>query len=337
MTGTSARANRDLASYAGVRVLVTGASGFIGRWIARALTQAGADLVLAVRDAATMRLIAERYGVSGAVAVCDFRNPADIVALVRASRPLVTFNAVGYGVDATEQDQGEMAAINADAVLHLADAIQQHGDTAWSDVRLVHLGSALEYGAASGRLPETEEATPTTSYGRTKLRATLGLASRGSALRSLTARLFTVYGPGEHGGRLLPTLLEVRARDNRIPLTDGTQRRDFTYVADVAEGLVRLGLSHSPGGWVVNLATGKLVTVRNFAETAARVLGMPLEALDFGAIQRRRVEMAHDDVTIDRLVALTGWRPGTSIENGIRATRAFHLEEAAVSHGRVPA
>ncbi len=334
MTGTPAHANRDLASYAGVRVLVTGASGFIGRWIARVLTQAGADLVLGVRDATAMRGIAERYSMSGTVAVCDFRKATDIMALVRSTRPHLTFNAVGYGVDSTERDLAEMVAINAEAVVHLADAIEQYADTGWSGVRLVQLGSALEYGTASGRLSEAEEAAPTTSYGRTKLRATLGLAGRRD-LRSLTARLFTVYGPGEHAGRLLPTLLEIRPRGTRIPLTEGTQLRDFTYVGDVAEGLVRLGLSHSPAGMVVNLATGHLETVRAFAETAARVLGMPLEALDFGAIQRQRVEMAHDDVTIDRLLAFTGWRPGTSIEAGISATRDFYLEGTALSHGPV--
>jgi nucleoside-diphosphate-sugar epimerase len=141
-----------------------------------------------------------------------------------------------------------------------------------------------------------------------------------TGVHATVARLFTVYGPGEHRGRLLPSLLEAATGDGPVPLTAGTQQRDFTWVGDVVEGLLRLGaLGGEPPG-LVNLATGRLVTVREFVERAAAVLRIAPERLRFGALPTRPEEMAHDDVSVARLERLTGWRPATSIEEGVRRT-----------------
>ena len=74
---------------------------------------------------------------------------------------------------------------------------------------MIHVGSALEYGTARGNLNELTAPSPTTLYGRSKLAGTLRVcrAARRRGFRAVTARLFTVYGPGEQPGRLLPSLM----------------------------------------------------------------------------------------------------------------------------------
>jgi nucleoside-diphosphate-sugar epimerase len=139
----------------------------------------------------------------------------------------------------------------------------------------------------------------------------------------MTARLFTVYGPGEHAGRLLPSILAAHRSGESLPLTEGLQQRDFTYVEDVAEGLLRLGLASVESGEAINLATGHLTTVRQFVESAAGVLGMPADRLLFGSVPVRAEEMAHDPVSIRRLEQRTGWRPPTGIRDGIGRAVAF--------------
>jgi nucleoside-diphosphate-sugar epimerase len=106
-----------------------------------------------------------------------------------------------------------------------------------------------------------------------------------------------------------------------LNLTAGTQSRDFTYVEDVAEGLLRLGLGTKiePGA-VVNLATGELTSVRTFIAVAAAILKLPSANLRFGALATRPEEMQHDAISIERLRGLTGWTPSTKIEAGIRKT-----------------
>ena len=92
-------------------------------------------------------------------------------------------------------------------------------------------------------------------------------------------------------------------------------------MGDVAEGLLRLGARPEIVELgALNLATGRLETVRSFAERAAAVLGIPGERMKFGALPTRPEEMNHDPVSIELLRRLVGWAPATSIEDGVRRT-----------------
>jgi nucleoside-diphosphate-sugar epimerase len=198
-------------------------------------------------------------------------------------------------------------------------------EVSWPGQRIIHVGSALEYGNAGGDLRENSHCDPTTIYGRSKLAGTQSLSRscKELGISGVTARLFTVYGPGEEGSRLLPTLIASIAEDQPIELTDGLHTRDFTYVEDVAEALLRLGLAGAVPGEVVNVATGKLTRVREFVSTAASILGLPERRLAFGALPTRPEEMKHEAVNIQRLKELTGWAPPTGIGEGVRKTLLF--------------
>src|SRR5262249_2772116 len=107
------------------------------------------------------------------------------------------------------------------------------------------------------------------------------------------------------------------------------QKRDFTYVEDVAEGILRLGRSKGQPGAVVNLATGRLHTVRQFVEVAADILSIPDGTLLFGALPARQEEMDNEPVTTDRLKRMTQWGPMTSIEDGVLKTWEFESQSAS--------
>ena len=312
-------------SYRGVRVMVLGAGGFIGRWVARLLTAEGAELQLVGRDAHRVETVSRGWSVDGSVLTADLTSPAAVRDLIRTARPAIIFNLAGYGVDPSERDPVAAERLNAQLPAELAEAMVEGGDPGWAGQQVVHAGSALEYGAASGDLREQTPGSPTTLYGRTKLEGAQRLHQIADRLgaRAVTGRLFMVYGPGEHNGRVLPTLLEAARSDRSIALTTGTQRRDFTYVADAAEGLLRLGALASSSLDLVNVATGRLTTVRGFVEAAAESLGIAPGRLQFGAVATRVEEMQHDPVNIDRLRALTQWSPATTIAKGLADTVGF--------------
>lgn len=309
----------------GRRAVVLGATGFIGRWVARALSEAGAQLWLGARNrAAAERLMAE-YAIAGTVAELDVTRRADVQALLREARPELTFNLAGYGVDRRETDAQLATAINLDLVTHLVELLAAPADSTWNGLSLLHAGSALEYGTSGGDLAEDGPTTPTTVYGQTKLAATRAIdaAVAGGRLRAVTARLFTVYGPGEHDGRLLPSILTARDITAPIPMTNGYQRRDFTFVGDVAEGFLRCATGGLPQWPTVNLATGRLHSVREFVTLAESVLGMPPGRFQFGALPTRTDDMAHDAVAVHRARRWLGWVPRTGVADGVRATDAF--------------
>jgi nucleoside-diphosphate-sugar epimerase len=306
---------------------VLGASGFIGRWVARTLNERGAKTYVVVRDQSAAEAIFSAYGIHGDLFEVDLRDRDAVRRLYEKVRPSITFNLAGYGVDRSECDETTAYEINAHLVRFVGEVVAEIRDTTWPGQDLVHVGSALEYGTIGGHLGEDSKPNPTTLYGKSKLAGTLALADccRTGGIEALTARLFTVYGPGEHRGRLLPSLLEAYRTGQRLQLTAGDQEKDFTYVEDVAEGLLHLGLAKAQPGEIVNLATGTLVSVRGFAEAAARVLRMPAEHLLFGTLPSRADDMKHSTVEVARLRGLTDWIPSTKIDEGIRRTRDFEV------------
>jgi UDP-glucose 4-epimerase len=311
-----------MQAFAGRHVVVLGASGFIGRWVAHALWRHGARVTAVARDRDTTARALHATGAHAQVEAFDL-TASGVEPLVARLQPDAIFNLAGYGVDRGERDAQPAERLNTRLVTVLTRAAHSLGGD-WPYQRLVHTGSALEYGTTGGVLAEASPASPTTLYGRTKLAGTEALVHDATArgTRAIVARLFTVYGPGEHEGRLLPTLLAAARGGSVVPLSQGLQRRDFAYVEDVAEGLLRLALSRAAPGTVVNLATGVMQTVREFAERAADVLGIERERLQFGAVPARSEEMQHEGVSIDRLTHLTGWQPPADIASGVRRTLA---------------
>jgi nucleoside-diphosphate-sugar epimerase len=310
-------------SYAGVRAVVLGAGGFIGAWVSRAMTESGADLTCVVRDLARSEGVLAARRVSSTVVERDLREPGAVEDLLETVRPSIVFNLAGYGVDHSERDELEAWRLNTDLVGRICRVLGSTRDPRWVGADLVQTGSAAEYGAADGELVENAEPHPVSAYGRTKLEGTRLLKSVCSELgvRAIVARPFNVYGPGEPEGRLLPTLLRAARSSEPASFTSGDQLRDFTFVGDVVEGVVRLGLAQRfPVGEVVNLATGRLLSVRRFVQVAASVLGIPDSQLRFGTLQTRADEFKHSVVSVDRLRDLLAWLPTVSLEEGIRLT-----------------
>lgn len=317
-----------------MRALLLGATGFVGRWVATKLTQRGARLVCTTRSSTAVASVSD-WPIQAEWVELDLSQPGALARTVADVAPEVVFNLAGYGVDRQERDPDLARRINAEVPAELCAAVAEVPAPGRTGARVVHVGSALEYGEIGGDLAEDSETNATTLYGRTKLAGTRALAERAAELgvASVTARLFTVYGAGEHPGRLLPALLDAARGDGPLPLTAGLQQRDFTWVGDVADGLVRLAQTPSLAAWgpgpVVNLATGILTPVRAFVETAAGVLGIEPERLRFGELPTRAEEMAHEPVSIERLRTALGWRPPTSIEAGVARTRDFARQAGA--------
>lgn len=304
---------QDLNWFEGRNILLLGAGGFIGRHVSKALNDVGA---------CTLRVLKPKSGASPdptddtSLRRCDLADLRSLRTLLE-ERPFdIVFNLASYGVNPAQQDEPLAQQLNTALPELLAQVLDETPAT-----RLVHVGSAAEYGAATGDLREGTPEKPMTVYGRTKLEGTRSVL--GNCANAVVARLFTVYGEGEREGRLLPSLFSAAVQGKDIDLTSGRQVRDFTHVADVAAGLLRLGCSASPAA-LVNVATGRLHSVREFCLEAALATGMESDHLHFGARVDRDDEMEHEPVNVDHLFKSTGWKPETDLRDGVRrAWRVF--------------
>jgi nucleoside-diphosphate-sugar epimerase len=326
VTRSGQPASSDIeTAYRGVPALVLGASGFIGSWTARALHGRGANVIVSARNGQRVREAFAPFGWCPRIEVADLTEPGAVTRLVRTTQPAIVFNLAGYGVDRSERDPVLMAQLNARLVAELCEALAVPSEVSWMGVRLVHTGSAAEYGPVEGTIVETSPERPIGEYGRTKLEGTrlLQRSCLVSGLNAVVARLFTVYGPGDYPSKIVNALMRAAKTGEPLELTGGRQRRNFTYIGDVAEGLLRLGLSVPNRGEIVHLAGAFVVSVREFAETAAAVLGLDRALLQFDALADRDDEMWHGDVDCARLQALISWAPPTGIREGIRRSWEF--------------
>src|ERR1051325_607054 len=124
--------------YEGVSVAVLGASGFIGRWVARKLCGAGARVSLVVRNRTAARGIFEQYGVRGEIIEADLADTSLVGDLYRRMQSSVTFNLAGYGIDPSERDECVAYQINSRLLPALCEAVAYTKDTSWSGQHIIH-------------------------------------------------------------------------------------------------------------------------------------------------------------------------------------------------------
>jgi nucleoside-diphosphate-sugar epimerase len=306
----------------GARVLVTGAAGFLGANLVRALLDAGAHVIAVARaatDTPRLRQVEPRIRVLR-IDLHDLPTTPDLAGV----EVDLVYHLASAGVDQRMQDVHRMIASNAsgthDALLAATRLRAQ---------RFVHVGSSAEYGP--GRLlTEDHVPAPTGEYGATKVAATL-LAraySHRTGLPVVTVRPFSVYGPWEAAYRLIPYCALRALAGLTVDITDGRQTRDFVFAADVMEGLLLAGSVPEAAGAIVNLSTGVSTSVRDVAETIVALCGSPGASIGV-ARTHQSTEMWMTSGDPRRAAQILGWQPRTTLEDGLRRTIEWLRMEAA--------
>jgi len=296
----------------GPSVLLTGATGFIGRHLARRLAATGCSVTALQRSPTPVP------GVREVLRVTDL-SPDAVSQALAGRRFDRLFHLPAYGVRPEDRDVERMFRINVDVTRALVESAAR-----WPVRAAVFAGSGAEYdlSGVSAPVPETHPLETVKLYGASKAAGTLCAVSGACALAVplAVARLFGVFGPGEAPHRLLPTLVGHLERNERVPLSEGSQQRDMLHVDDAVAALLALArtLEGAPQQAVVNVSSGRPATVRAFAETAAAALGAPMSLLGFGDVAQRPDETACFAGDPSRLTVLTGWQPRLGFEQGIR-------------------
>jgi len=225
--------------------------------------------------------VARRAAADGAIwHEADLLNDAAMRALLRDVRPTVLVHAAWY----VAHGRFWTASENADwveASTALGEAFAAQGGR-----RLVGLGSCAEYDwedAAEAPWPETRRIAPATSYGRAKA----ALAGRWAGLHGVSfawARLFHLFGPGEHPDRLVPSVMRALVEGREAATASGRPRRDFASTAFLGRGLAALAATDVQGP--VNVASGVPVAIRTVVEAIGRITGRP-DLLRPGALPDR--------------------------------------------------
>jgi nucleoside-diphosphate-sugar epimerase len=275
------------------RVLVTGATGFIGRPATAVLEARGWD-VRATSSSDT-----------------DLLDPDATRALLERTRPTHLLHLAWHHVVGdywTAEENRDWVA----AGLALLEAFADLGGR-----RAVMAGTCAEYEWGVGRCSESATPLrPATLYGRCKhelhQRATLVAERAGVSLA--WARLFFLYGPGEDGSRLVPAISTALLAGREAPCTEGLQRRDFLYVDDAAAGFADLLAATVEGP--VNLGSGDGTAVRDVVAAVGSATGRA-ELIRYGALPAREGDPDEVVADVTRLREEVGFTPQVGVEEGV--------------------
>jgi len=290
-----------------VRVLVTGATGFVGRAVVARLRQVGVEVLSPGR--AELDLL-DVDAVAGAVPALGATH---LVHLAWTTAP-------GRYWDDPDNHHWVSAS------LALLQAFAAGGGRA-----AVCVGSCAEYRWQDGMLDEAlTPLQPHTRYGRCK--AALGLLAPDLAaalgLRLAWARVHFPYGPGEPQARLVPQLVRALLAGEPVSTGPAALTRDFIHVADVADALWTLLLRSHHGA--LDVCTGSGVSVGQIAQHLASRLGRP-ELLRLGSRPARPGEPLCLTGTPATLFSL-GWRPRTALAAGLDDCIAWWRSSAGTAH-----
>lgn len=291
--------------------LVTGAGGFVGVNLVRRLLADGHRVTACVRPGGTPWRLAELPHLR--LLPVDLADPVTVRRAVGAEQPDWIFHLAAHGAYSWQRDLEAMVDVNVRCTGALLDGIRA-GDAGM----LVHAGSSSEYGAKDHPASETERLDPNSSYAVTKAAAThlCTHAARDEGLPVVTLRLYSVYGPWEEPGRLMPTLV-TRARRGELPnLVDARTARDFVYVDDVADAFVRAAASPAVPGAVLNVGSGRQTTLAELVAIARRVLGIDAEPV-WGSMAGREWDIAVWVGDVTAASAHLGWTALTPLDDGL--------------------
>jgi NAD dependent epimerase/dehydratase len=304
-------------------VLVTGAGGFIGSHLVGMLVQRGAKVRGLVRYNSrggfgwlhdlppdVYRSLEIRQG--------DLRD-ADVMLRTVDGCEVVFHLGAMISIPYSYVNPTEAAAVNVNGTLNILNACRQAGIT-----RLVHTSTSEIYGTAQYvPIDEKHPVQGQSPYSASKIAADKLAESyyRAFDLPVVTVRPFNTYGPRQSARALIPTVMLQLLSGSKIKLGSLTPTRDFTFVDDTAEGLIKAAEATGVAGREINLGSGIEISVADLVGLIARISGKNAE------IEQQQERVRPKKSEVDRLLSdnalareFLGWQPRVGFEDGLRRT-----------------
>lgn len=286
-----------------MKILLTGASGFLGSALALHWLQAGYQVALLVRPTSQLHRL---RGLDASFDIGRCNTDSEVNAFINMIQPeVVVHTACTYG------RQGETSLQLFDANLSLGLVILQALQRVAQPVSFINTGSALAPDVSAYALSKHQFA----QWGR------MLATQSGGQLRFINVLLQHMYGPGDDASKFTTHVLHAcRRNDPVLNLTAGMQERDFIYINDVVSAYDTLLTQRNQLDAVQDIEVGSGVapTIREFVETIHRLAASHTQLL-FGALPYRANEAMHCVANVERMTQL-GWHPAYDLHAGLQRT-----------------
>lgn len=303
-------------------VFITGASGFIGSHLSRALLEAGA------------KVHAIRHRHSGTRIACEgiqwhdasLLDAAALRSAVLQAKPRVVFHLAAYGTIAPDRDRQQTYDVNITGTSNLWRALED------VDCRLVYAGTCGEYGVKNGPTTEDDSCEPTTFYSATKHAAGTMLKALGleTGREVVVLRPFGPYGEGDDPSRVIPNVIGALIRGEKVPVTAGEQVRDFAHVDDQVRAFILAATRPLPNPIATyNVGSGRCIQLKELFDKLTDAVGGNARSLVSVELPYRESEVWSVCADISAARRDLGYEPGVSLDAGIARTVEWYRRQCA--------
>ena len=305
---------QSFSKLSGRNILVTGANGFIGTALVKRLCECEAEVYALVRsggDYPKSTLGENRV----ATVFSDFESGFEKSLARRLPKIDFLYHCAASGVSINRLDDKNLVLTN----LALTKSFLELG-LRKEVKRFITLGSGFEYGFGENR-KESSCLNPRSFYAASKSACSLLVQTYAfqEDLPTVVIRPFVVYGPGEAESRLTTSVVKAVHAAKPVKLTQGRQVIDMLFADDLIKALLLSAVCEKAIGEILNICSGKGVTVQEVVQVILKTLGATNE-IQFGALPDRM--SGADKLTGDwsKAQSILGWHPETYLTDGIQAT-----------------
>ncbi len=312
----------------GTRVVVTGGAGFIGSRLVDALLAEGAEHVAVVDTfflgrEENLAAAQEAYGDALSVHREDAGDLGAMAAICRAKQPDMVFNLATKALLYSFFNPAGAFAVNVAIATALGELLREGAFS-----RLVHLSSSEVYGTAREKtMSEDHPLRAETSYAAGKAAADLMLASYVNMfeLDVVTVRPFNNYGPRQNDSAfaaIIPlTIKRLLNGESPVLEGDGEQTRDFIFVEDTVDAILRLAVHPEVSGLTLNIGSGRETSMSEIVRTLCEILDYKGETVHApqrpADVRRHRADVAHVE-------SILGPVAPTTLREGLERTCEWH-------------
>jgi nucleoside-diphosphate-sugar epimerase len=309
------------------KIIITGASGFIGANLVHKSLALGHQVHLFVRPEF------KDWRLSGILSDVHLHTLSleDPVALNKALKSILPdwiFHTAVHGAYSSQTNLLEMVHTNIIGTMQLVTAASQIGFEAF-----INTGSSSEYGYKDHAPSEKDWIEPNSHYAVTKACATQFCRSTAEKEKLFipTLRLYSVYGPYEEPTRLMPTLITKGLQGKLPPLVDPTIARDYVYVDDVVDAYFQTAQTKNQEfGAVYNVGTSKQTTLLQLVKTVSSLLPIQ-EKPEWGSMPNRSWDTSCWVADTNLIRKTLKWKPKYTLKTGLQKMIEWqkqHLEHA---------
>jgi nucleoside-diphosphate-sugar epimerase len=295
-----------------VKILITGAAGFIGANLTRKLIKTENETNILIKETSDL------WRINDIISNCnvhkiDLKKVEDVKKIVKKINPELVYHCAGHGIYPSQKDSAEIFSTNILGTFNLLAALNESNNLR----RLVNLGSFFEYST-----------NPIDPYTISKITQTKLVEHffKEKKLPVITLRLFTPYGKFDSPGRLICDLMIAIIRNKPLEIFSKYTKRDLIYIDDVITALETASQQSNIDGEIIDIGTGNETSVEEIVNISNQLSGNDL-TINWNDKKQHEIDISGENIFLGRQkMQKLNWKPCISLEVGLRKTIEWYKQ-----------